>query len=291
MKMSSIKYIAFIFSAVLIARVCFCEVVEIDDGIIRGTEMTTRQGESFHAFLSIPFAAPPLKELRFKAPQPVEKWEGILNTTELSPMCIQSEALSKLPVSEDCLYLNVYTKSLPNLTNEKLKPVAVFIHGGALQLGSASDHEPHLLMERDVVFVTMNYRLGAFGFLSLGTEEIPGNAGLKDQVFALRWVQRNIAKFGGDPSLITIMGNSAGAYSVSALMVSPMAQGLFHRVIALSGSVTYQRSLESNYLDLAKQLAAKLNCSVNDNDGMVACLREVRKDSSAEKSSKFYLQG
>lgn len=250
-------------------------VVEIDDGKIESVMLETRIGETFHAFYKLPFAEAPIGDLRFQDPKAYPPLKGYFNNTQYSPMCEQVNLLSSSPVSEDCLYLNVFTKNLPSDENKTLKPVVVYIHGGAFQLGSSSDNQPHLLMERDVVLVTTNYRLGAFGFLSLGTKEIPGNAGFKDQVLALKWVQKNIRYFGGNESLVTIMGNSAGAYSVTAHMVSPMSKGLFHRVIALSGSITYQRKLESNYLELAKKLAEKLNCTISDNDAMINCLRKV----------------
>lgn len=276
--MSSLGLVVlFLLDILLISQRCHCELIEIDDGIINGTVMQTREGDNFHAFLKIPFAAKPLGGLRFQAPQPLQKWTGVLDATEYSAICMQIKILSPLSmVSEDCLYLNVFTKNLPSTSNGTLKPVVLYIHGGAFQLGSASDHEPHLLMERDLVLVTSNYRLGAFGFLSLGTKEIPGNAGFKDQIYALRWVQKNIAKFGGDPKLVTLMGNSAGGYSATAHMVSPMSDGLFSRVIAMSGSITYQRKLETNYLNLAMQLAEKLNCTITDINEMVACMRKVR---------------
>lgn len=247
----------------------------LDDGVINGTSMVTRLGESFDAFLKLPFAEPPLGDLRFVAPEVNRPWSGVLDATQYSSMCMQINLLSSSPVSEDCLYLNVFTKNLRE-GSENLKPVIAYIHGGSFQLGSASDHEPHLLMERDVVVVTINYRLGAFGFLSLGTKEIPGNAGFKDQVMALKWIKKNISKFGGDPNLVTLIGNSAGAYSVTAHMVSPSSQGLFHRVIAMSGSITNQRKLENNYLSLAQMLAEKLNCTKISTDEMIACLRNVR---------------
>lgn len=250
--------------------------VELADGIIDGTVFTTRYAEEFHAFLKIPYAAPPLGDLRFSAPSVQPPWSGVLNATEYSPMCMQLNLLSDSPVSEDCLYLNVFTKNLPSETNGGLKPVIAYVHGGAFQLGSASDHSPHLLMERDVVLVTINYRIGAFGFLSLGTEEIPGNAGLKDQAMALNWIKLNIEKFGGDPNLVTLMGNSAGAYSVTAHLVSPLTKGLFHRTIAFSGSIAYQRKLKTEYLDLGMQLAEKLNCTMDSIEAMVDCLRTVR---------------
>lgn len=251
------------------------EILVLDDGVINGTFMETRHGESFHAFLKVPFAEPPLGNLRFLAPEVKKPWSGIYEATQYSSMCMQINLLSASPVSEDCLYLNVFTKNLPSETHKSLKPVIAYIHGGSFQLGSASDHEPHFLMERDVVLVTINYRLGAFGFLSLGTRDVPGNAGFKDQAMALKWIKKNISKFGGDPSSVTLMGNSAGAYAVTAHMVSPLSQGLFHRVVAMSGSITYQRKLENNYLSLAQKLAEKLNCTTNNIDEMLTCLRDV----------------
>ncbi|CRL01612.1 CLUMA_CG014237, isoform A [Clunio marinus] len=260
---------------ILIISQGFCEIVEISDGKVSGIVMKTRYDENFHAYMGIPYAEKPLGDKRFRAPIKVSSWSGVLNATEFSPMCMQVNLLSQSPVAEDCLYLNVFTKNLPlSRENETLQPVVVYIHGGSFQLGSASDHKPHLLMERNVVLVSFNYRLGAFGFLSLGNEEIPGNAGFKDQVMVLEWVQNNIHHFGGDPKLVTLMGNSAGAYGVTAHMVSSMSKGLFHRVVALSGSITYQRKLEDNYLDLGRRLAEKMNCTVSDIDEMIKCLRE-----------------
>lgn len=278
--MTSINQLPAIFVVLVLLLVTqssliFSEVLKIEDGFINGTIMSTRNHDEFHAFMMIPYAEPPLGDLRFRAPIPVNPWSGVHNATQFSPMCMQINLLSQAPVSEDCLYLNVFTKNLPSDENVPLKPVIAYIHGGAFQLGSASDHQPHLLMERDVVLVTLNYRIGAFGFLSLGTADVPGNAGFKDQVLALKWIQKNIRTFGGDPSKVTLMGNSAGAYSATAHMVSPLSQDLFHRVVALSGSITYQRKLELDYLDLAKSLAGKLNCSSSDVGDMVTCLRAV----------------
>lgn len=269
------QLLAIILPLLLIGKPSICEIVEIEDGKIEGIVMRTRYDEEFDSFLGIPYAMPPLGELRFRAPVEAEPWSDVLKAFQFSPMCMQFQLLSSAEVSEDCLYLNVFTKKLPINGSSGLSPVVVLVHGGAFQLGSASDHQPHFLMERDLVLVTINYRIGAFGFLSLGTKEIPGNAGMKDQVLALKWIQKNIRHFGGDPNKVTLMGNSAGAYSVTAHMVSPMSQGLFHRVVAFSGAITYQRKLETNYYDLAKTLAVKMNCEVNSTEEIVACLREV----------------
>ena len=271
--LSTTKHVL-VLTILLVNRV-LSDIVKIDDGKIEGTVWKTRYNEDFHAFMKIPYAEPPLGDLRFQAPKTVKAWNDTLIATEFGPMCMQVNLLSNSPVSENCLHLNVFTKSLPSIEENSLKPVIAYVHGGAFQLGSASDHKPHLLMERDIVLVTINYRLGAFGFLSLGTKEIPGNAGWKDQVMALKWIKKNIANFGGNPNLVTLMGNSAGAFAATAHMVSPMSTGLFHRVIALSGTIAWQRKLEKDYLGLARRLAEKMNCTTTSNERMIECLRTV----------------
>lgn len=167
----------------------YSETLDIEDGKIEGTVMRTRTGEAFHAFLRIPFAEPPIGHLRFRSPVPKSPWTTILNCTSYGPICMQPDIWQNFPIAEDCLHLNIFTKSLsPGV----FKPVIVFIHGGAFESGSAIEHGPEYLMERDVVLVTVNYRLGVFGFLALETSEIYGNAGLKDQSLALTWIQKNI---------------------------------------------------------------------------------------------------
>lgn len=130
-------------------------------------------------------------------------------------------------------------------------------------------------MDRDIVFVAINYRLGILGFLSTGTKEAPGNNGLKDQVIALRWIRDHISKFGGDPNSVTLMGYSAGAMSTSMHLVSPMSRGLFHKAIVMSASVTMQWEIGSNQLDLAERQARLLNCSDDSIAGVVNCLKSV----------------
>lgn len=245
------------------------EFVEISDGRIEGTVMTTRLGSSFHAFLRIPFAIPPVGELRFEESRPVEPWSGVLDCTEYGPMCVQR---SSREMSEDCLHLNVFTKSL----NDS-KPVIVYYHGGALESGSAVVQGPQNLMDRDVVLVTVNYRLGLLGFLATGTAEGPGNNGLKDQILALKWVQKNIEKFGGDKTKVTITGFSAGAHSVSTHMASPMASGLFHNVIAVSGSPFWPDHSRTDYLEYAQTIAKALNCTISTVGEMKNCLKLVWK--------------
>ncbi|KAG5678816.1 hypothetical protein PVAND_008450 [Polypedilum vanderplanki] len=232
--------------------------------------MQSRKGINFHAFLKIPFAKPPIGDLRFQAPVENEKYNGILNATAYGPVCYQKIEYDNFEQSEDCLHLNVYTKDLqPN----SLKPVIVYIHGGGFELYSANQQGPDYLMDRDIVFVTMNYRLNALGFLAIGTKDAVGNIGLKDQVMALKWIQKNIEKFGGDPKSVTLSGLSAGAYSNTAHIVSDMSKDLIHRVIAVSGAITWQMGLKTNNLDRAKEIAAILNCPI-DVDEMIKCFKQ-----------------
>ncbi|XP_070498722.1 carboxylic ester hydrolase-like [Chironomus tepperi] len=265
-------------------------LLTIKDGQLEGTVMTTRNNVNYHAFLKIPFAEPPVGFRRFQAPVPNRNWTGTLDATQYGPMCMQNK--KHFNVSEDCLHLNVFTK---NLGSTSLKPVIVFIHGGSFEEGSALNHRPLYLMDRDIVLVTINYRFGPFGFLSTGTEEAIGNMGLKDQSLALKWVQNNIDAFGGDPSRVTIAGLSAGAYSVTALMASEMSRDLFRRVIAVSGSITTLTKWDDNDLDTAIYLAEQVNCTTSNITQMVNCLKQIPAerllavDVSASKSCRYKL--
>ncbi|XP_049853094.1 juvenile hormone esterase-like [Schistocerca gregaria] len=204
-------------------------------GVLRGRRARAPSGAAYCAFQGIPYAKPPVRELRFKPPQPAEKWTSIRNATEEGPVAPQVNLYTgRLEGDEDCLYLNVYTPNPPKGS----MPVMVWIHGGGFFSGSgnADIHGPEYLVEHGVVVVTFNYRLGVLGFMSTGDNVVPGNMGLKDQVMALRWVKDHIANFGGDPKNVTIFGQDAGAWSCHAHMLSPMSRGLFQRVIAMSGS-------------------------------------------------------
>ncbi|XP_060518494.1 juvenile hormone esterase-like isoform X2 [Cylas formicarius] len=196
--------------------------------------------------MGIPYAEPPVGDLRFKAPKPKHPWKGIRNATEEGSACPhrrEKRFNQSVPLvgDEDCLFLNVYTAELPrNSATMKLKPVLVYIHGGGYVFGNGgrAKYGPKNLMTEDIVLVTLNYRLGILGYLSFSdpTLEIPGNAGLKDQRLALRWVQDNIRRFGGDPNRVTIDGESAGGSSVHFHVISPSCRGLFHGAIIQSGS-------------------------------------------------------
>jgi len=225
--------------------------VATDHGLVKG-----RMDENhILSFKGIPFAAPPVGSLRWRPPQPADSWEGIKLCTEFGPSPIQPKPapfmfwsseflIPESPISEDCLYLNVWTKEL---NPQKKKPVLVYIYGGGFRTGGAGCpiYDGAAMAGKDVVFVTFNYRVGIFGFLAhpglTGESEqhSSGNYALLDMIAALDWVKANIAAFGGDPDNVTIAGQSAGAFAVNYLTVSPLAKGLFNRAIAESGGSFY----------------------------------------------------
>ncbi len=216
--------------------------VRISSGLLRGT---VGNDPAIHVFRGIPYGAPPVGDLRWRPPQPVKPWKGVRDATHFGPRPMQPPIFSDMvfrdTMSEDCLYLNVWT---PAKSMKERLPVMVWIFGGGFQAGSTSEprQDGENLAKRGVVVVSMNYRLGVFGFLAHPdlTKESPhkasGNYGLLDQVAALRWVQNNIAAFGGDPNNVTIFGESAGSFSVCGLMASPLAKGLFQQAIGESGA-------------------------------------------------------
>lgn len=264
----------FVFVTFISIELTICAIVTSPDGRIEGTTMQSRRGVSFNAFLRIPFAKPPINELRFKDPLPNDPWpDDILNGTVYGPACPQAVGLiPATSISEDCLHLNVFSKSLPEIGSDP-KPVIVYCHGGGFVFGSAIESSPRVVMDRDIVFVTINYRMGALGFLATGSEEAPGNAGMKDQVMALKWVKRNIAAFGGDDENVTIWGLSSGSFSVTAHIFSPLSRGLFSRVIAMSGSITSHNNLSTKLMGIVNTIATGTNCDRSDPDEIVHCLR------------------
>lgn len=204
------------------------DVVRTSSGLVKGVSSISNFSKvPFLAFRGIPYAEAPVGRLRFHPPQPVLPWPGIRDCFQHGPMCIQGNATG----SEDCLTLNVYTQ---NVTGESA--VMVFIFGGAFYSGSADSslYGPDILIEQGVVLVTLNYRLGMLGNLALDDPIISGNQGLKDQQLALRWIQQNAKAFGGDPSRITLFGQSAGAFSVQLHMLAPGSRNLFQRAIMMS---------------------------------------------------------
>ncbi|XP_058807483.1 juvenile hormone esterase-like [Phymastichus coffea] len=213
-------------------------IVQTQNGQVRGGIRHSIEGYDYYSFLGIPYAKPPIGDLRFKDPEPVEDWTGIRDATKYGNMCWQFFASTQTySGSNDCLYINVFAKSMKNI--DKLKPVMVWVHGGGFMFGSGDDANfgPDYLLRKDIILVTFNYRLGIFGFLNLEDEAAPGNQGLKDQILAFKWVQANIAKFGGDPNNVTAFGESAGAICIQLLALSPMGKGLFNKMICQSGSI------------------------------------------------------
>lgn len=246
--------------------------VTIDQGTLAGIRFGSSPENA--AFLGIPYAAQPVGDLRWKPPQPAPAWKGVRNATQFGPACPQTpggwwpEMLGRkqLATNEGCLYLNVWTS---NLSGAQKVPVMVWVHGGGNVEGSGEI--PPLgpaLAKQGVVVVSLNYRLGAFGFFAypaLSTESshhVSGNYGLMDQVAAIQWVHRNIRRFGGDPSQITVFGASSGSLDICTLMASPQAPGLFQRAILQSGVCVDSvfpnlKDVEANGVRLASDLGVK----------------------------------
>jgi para-nitrobenzyl esterase len=255
----------------------------LERNISEGTVIGVEEGSQF-AFRGIPYAAPPEGDLRFAPPEPLGGLDEPLQAESFGPACPQTAGTFGEPSqNEDCLYLNVYT---PKADGDF--PVMVWIHGGALTTGSGGpNYRPERLVDEGVVVVTINYRLGALGFLAhpaLSDEAgASGDYGLMDQQMALRWVQDNIAAFDGDPDNVTIFGESAGGHSVLSQLASPGASGLFDKAIVQSGSYTPQQLTLAQAEALGADLADELGCST------VSCLRDLPVDEilAAQASSRI----
>ncbi|GBP92914.1 Venom carboxylesterase-6 [Eumeta japonica] len=228
--------------------------VHVEQGWLEGERapLVTKDG-FYYSFKGIPYAAPPIGKLRFKAPQSPILWKGIKKATEHGPVCPQLDLFTDqfLEGNEDCLYLNVYT---PELTPKTPLPI---------------------LVKEEVVLVTINYRVEVLGFLCLENKEVPGNAGMKDQVAALRWVQKNISNFGGDPNNVTIFGESAGGGSVGWHILSPMSKGLFQRAILMSGSPFCDWGNTYFSRRRAFALGRQLGITTNDDKELLEYLQSV----------------
>ena len=222
--------------------------VRLDSGVIAGRSLD-EDGVALQTFQGIAYAAPPVGQLRWRPPKPVTPWRGTRRTAHFGPRCMQRPLFSDMVfrsrgMGEDCLYLNVWKPAAARGEKARL-PVLVYFYGGGFVAGDGSElrYDGASLASKGIVTVTVNYRLGVFGFFALPAlvKESPhhaaGNYGLLDQVAALRWVKSNIAAFGGDPARVTIAGESAGSISVSALMASPLARGLFSQAIGESGAL------------------------------------------------------
>ncbi|KAK2164457.1 hypothetical protein LSH36_63g06038 [Paralvinella palmiformis] len=257
-------------------------IVETNYGLLRGFADQDRFNRSYDAFLGVPFAKPPIGDLRWQVPdQPPESWSHIRNATEFSPHCIQiiSDLYRFIGFgrndSEDCLYLNIY---VPGSVEEALAnplPVMVFFYGGAYAVGTAEMYPgQELATDGNVVVVTVNYRVNVMGFFSTGDDAAPGNYGLWDAKAALQWIKDNIIYFGGDPDTITVFGQSAGSGITEHCLLSPHTNTLFQRVIALSGSVNTVVGYNPDPKRNAQYLADIYFCNTTDSYEIVACLME-----------------
>lgn len=259
--------ILFLLGGAVAASAAINEPVHLDAGLVTGVSGASPE---MRIFKGIPFAAPPVGDLRWRAPQAVAHWDGVRKADDFGATCMQNAGGNAARSSEDCLYLNVWTGA--QSTAER-RPVMVWIYGGGFNVGSASqpDYNGENLAKKGAVVVTFNYRLGAFGFFSHPelTKESDrrgaANFGMMDAIAALQWVQKNIAQFGGDPKRVTIFGESAGSAMVADLMASPQAKGLFHRAIGESsawsistiGRMTRLADAEPMGVKLAETLGAK----------------------------------
>lgn len=230
----------------------------------------------------IPYAKPPVGSLRFRSPEAYGSWQGLRNATEHGSQCFQPNVVPFLPSggSEDCLFLNVYS---PSLT--KSQAVMVYIHGGGFTNGNGDTffYGPEPLVNEDVLLVTINYRLGLLGWFATGDRNAQGNYALKDAVEALRWVQNNIADFGGDPTRVTVFGESAGSVMVNHLVLSPMAKGLFARAISQSGTALSPWAFQTNPREVAFDVGRRLGLSATTTVELVAQLRGIEDLSQFSK--------
>lgn len=283
-------------------------LVETTSGLVRGISRTVLDHD-VHVFLGIPFAKPPIGPLRFRKPLAIEPWHGILNATTLPNSCFQ-ERYEYFPgfegeemwnpntnVSEDCLYLNIWVpqkfrmrhKESPGMSDNKGMPMLVWIYGGGYMTGTATldVYDADLMAATsNVIIASMQYRVGAFGFLYLNkhfdnSEEAPGNMGLWDQALALKWLKNNAPAFGGDPDAITIFGESAGGGSVSLHLISPVTRGLVRRGILQSGTLnapwSFMTGEKAN--EVARVLVDDCGCNstmlIENPARVMACMRSV----------------
>lgn len=282
--------------------------VRTTSGLVNGIELKTPKGKKYQAFLGIPYAEPPLGKNRFKKPQGIDHWSGVRLAHNYSSRCIQFVNTEhgtggSIIGDEDCLYLNIFSPRIPNSVEDEInkgvfyvkKPVIeldtlFFIHGGAFKHGGGDEFTPEYILEQyDVIFVSFNYRLGPFGFLSTEDGIVPGNAGLKDQVLALKWIHNNIEEFGGDIQKITIAGWSAGAASVHLHYFSPWSKGLFSQGISLSGSALCPWVITENAHSKAQTLAESFGCPTDNSKLLLACLQKLPAKDILFQVEKLFL--
>lgn len=273
-------------------------IVDTSSGPIRGVSSLEQDVD---AYLGIPYAEPPVDELRFCKPIPKKQWTEIYNASSLPPPCSQMDVgpyyfmPDVTKISEDCLYLNIWAPK--SNSTEVLKPIIIFIHPGGFLTGSSNlkAHDgSHLASRGDLVVVTINYRLGALGYFLAFSEEADGNMGMYDQIMAIKWVKENAKQFSGDPENIVLMGASAGSYSISAHLVSPLSQNLFNRAIIQSGSLVNPMLSDDNVVlyENSRAFAQLIGCTnenvtlKGDPKSVVKCLKTKSKEDiiAAEKT-------
>ncbi|XP_046425204.1 venom carboxylesterase-6-like [Neodiprion fabricii] len=253
-------------------------------GSIEGYFKVTSNNKRIEAYEGIPYAKPPIGELRFRVARRLSPWSGVLKAKRFGLPCLQythfpMDPANQVEGSEDCLYMNIYAAGRcerhfkATMDPAELLPVIVYIHGGAFQFGSAMNFKPTYLLNKDIILVTFNYRLGPLGFLSTEDATVPGNMGLKDQVIALHWIADNIQSFGGDPEKITIAGHSSGGASVHYHYLTNLTSGLFNAGISLSGTALNCWAQTEGSLMKAKKLASIVGCPSRDVQDMVECLK------------------
>ncbi|HKP80527.1 MAG TPA: carboxylesterase family protein [Pyrinomonadaceae bacterium] len=286
----TIKRLAILITLLLSAVPAFAvDRVRTANGVVEGRGV---QPSGIRIFRGIPFAQPPTGDLRWREPQPLQNWKGVRQAVDFGPRCMQARIFDDMRfrsngMSEDCLYLNVWT---PAKSNRERLPVLVYFYGGGFVTGDSSEprYDGESMATKGIVVVTVNYRLGVFGFLAhpeLTREtsyKASGNYGLLDQTAALRWVQKDIASFGGDPKRVTIGGESAGSVSVSAQMVSPMSKDLIAGAIGESGAIT--GTLSAVVLAKGEEAGSKFAASLGAQS--IAAMRAMPAEQILDPASK-----
>ncbi|XP_064470760.1 cholinesterase-like [Ornithodoros turicata] len=272
-------------------------IVSVAQGKVRGEKITIL-GTTVAAYTGIPYAHPPVGELRFRKPQPQVKWEGIQDATHWDIACKQAPVANLtdkvFKYTEDCLVLNVWSPA----KRTDPKSVAVWIHGGGFNYASSAFdvfNGSVLAATQDIVVASINYRLGILGFLDADVPEAPGNVGLFDQALALKWIQENIHAFGGDPKRVTIMGESAGSMSVNSHILSPVSEGLFQRAIMMSGTLYSMDYVDTTHESIIKgnAVARSVGCATDDKDltsypvEVLKCLRSKSAEELCLASSEI----
>ncbi|KAH9421440.1 hypothetical protein DERP_010577 [Dermatophagoides pteronyssinus] len=268
----------------------------IPKGSIAGEKYSLNDGHSVTRFLGIPYAKPPIGKLRFRRPVPIEKWNQTIEALQWPNNCHQKPKFlhryQNKNFVEDCLYLNIWSPNV-NVNEENLKPVLIWIHGGALIEGGTSHSLfdlARLSVMTDAITVSINYRLNGFGFFySDQINEIKGNQGLWDQTMALQWINDNIRYFGGNPNSITLMGNSAGSWAVSLHILSPVSRNLFHNAILLSGAANfYATKNPKDFVQKSLDIIRMIGCASEDDntitESIVECMEQIEMEKVEELS-------